>query len=98
MKMRNSSLLGLSVGWLLASLAMAFDVGTEDLLFYPSLALGLPTLLGLMVGVQTHRKADPHQPLSVRHFIGFAVLGGVIVLLSALALITGLYWGEPLPG
>ncbi len=96
--MRNSSLLGLSLGWLLASLAMAFDVGIDDPLFFPSLALGLPTILGLMAGVQTHRKTAPHQPISVRHFIGFALVGVVIVVLSALALITGLYWGEPLPG
>ena len=95
--MRVSSLLGLSVGWLLTCLVMAFDVGTDDLIFVPTMALGLPALIGLVSGIRKHRQTSPPEPLMLWRLIGFGVLGVVFVTLAVLGLIAIFNWGEPLP-
>ena len=95
--MRLSSLLGLSVGWLLTSLAMAFDVGREDVIFFPVLALAAPAVFGLVMGVRDYRKATPPEVFSVGRFIAFGLVGVVLMTLATLAVIAAIYWGEPLP-
>ncbi|MDP1821600.1 MAG: hypothetical protein Q8L48_00070 [Archangium sp.] len=95
--MRVSSLLGLSVGWLISTLGFAFDVGTHDVIFYPTLLLGLPAVLGLVVSVRRYRAVAPVEPFSLGRFLGFGVLGVVIVTLAVLVVISIFYWGEPLP-
>lgn len=95
--MRVSNLLGLSAGWLLTSLGVAFDVGVEDLIFFPALALGLPAVLGLVVGARKFRKTSPPETLQLGRLIGFGVLGIVLMTVATLALIAAFYWGEPVP-
>ena len=95
--MRVSSLLGLSVGWLLTCLVVAFDVGAEDLIFVPTLALGLPALIGLGLGIRAYMRASPPEPLKLGRLVGFGVLGALFVTLAVLGLIAIFYWGEPLP-
>ena len=95
--MRVSSLLGLSVGWLITSLGIAFDVGADDLIFFPSLALGLPAVFGLVMGLRAFRKARPPEPVSMARLIGFGVLGVVLMTLASLGLIAAFYWGQPVP-
>lgn len=95
--MRVSSLLGLSVGWLITTWGVAFDVGADDVIFVPTLALGLVALVGLVVSGRRYRAAAPVEPFSLVRFIGFAVLGVVIVTLAVLGLIAIFYWGAPIP-
>ena len=85
--MRVSSLLGLSVGWLITSLGMAFDVGPADVIFFPTLALGVPALIGLVGSVVTYRKATPREPLKLWWLIVFGVLGVLLMTAGTLALI-----------
>lgn len=95
--MRVSSLLGLSVGWLITTWVFAFDVGADDVIFVPTLGLGLVALLGLVVSGRRYRAAAPVEPFSLVRFIGFAVLGVAIVTLAVLGLVAIFYWGEPIP-
>jgi hypothetical protein len=92
--MRVSSLLGLSVGWLITSLGMAFDVGADDRIFFPTLALGLPAVLGLIMSVRAFRKASPREPLMLSRLIGFGILGVVLMTAVTLGLIAIFYWGQ----
>lgn len=93
--MKASSMLGMSVGWALTSLAIAVDVGVEDALFWPCLAMTLPAVLGIGGVLRTVKKKP--EPLEKKHLIGFGLLGAVLVVLSVLAIIAGIYWNKPPP-
>jgi hypothetical protein len=95
--MRVSSLLGLSTGWLMTSVGLALDVGVDDLIFYPTLVLGLPAVFGLVMGIRKFRKASPPETLQLGRLIGFGILGIVLMTAATLGLITVFYWGQPLP-
>lgn len=94
--MKVSSLLGLSLGWVLTALAVALDVGAQDPLFWPALAMTLPAVLGLG-GVLRSLRQKP-EPLEAKRVIGFAVVGGVLVTVAVLLIIAGMYWNKPPPG
>lgn len=94
--MKTSGLLGLSLGWLLASIAIAIDLGPRDMLFVPTLAVGTPALVGLFTSLRTLRRDK--EPLQRGRLIGFSLLGAVIVFASVLLLVAVVYKGQPLPG
>ena len=95
--MRFSNWIGLTTGWLITSVGVAIDVGAEDVIFYPSLVLGLPALIGLVMTIQKFRKASPPQSLQLGRLVGFGILGVVLMTLATLGLITAFFWGQPLP-
>jgi len=95
--MRVSNWLGLTAGWLVTSLGMAFDVGVHDLIFFPTLVLGVPALVGLVMAIRRFQKASPPETLQWSRLIGFAVLGVLLMTAATLGLIAAFYWGEPLP-
>ena len=88
--MRVSSLLGLSVGWLMTSLAMAFDVGADDVIFFPILAVGLPSVFGVVMSVVEYRKTTPREPLNLSRLIGFGILGVLFMFAATLGLVAAL--------
>lgn len=93
--MRASSLLGLSAGWLLTSIAVAIDVGPDDLIFFPSLALGVPAVVGLVVGTQAFRKTP--ETVHVVRLTAFILLGVLLMTTATMALLAAFYWGTPIP-
>ncbi|MFO0595805.1 MAG: hypothetical protein U0228_10885 [Myxococcaceae bacterium] len=94
--MKTSGLLGLSLGWLVASLAIAVDFGPHDTLFWPTLAIGLPALVGLVTSLRSI-KTDK-EPLQRGRVIGFSLVGAIIVFASVLLLVAMIFKGQPLPG
>ncbi|MFT3711748.1 MAG: hypothetical protein QM817_29265 [Archangium sp.] len=94
--MKVSSMLGLSIGWALTALAVAIDVGSEDPLFWPALAMTVPSVVGIG-GVLRSLRQKP-EPLQGVRVIGFAFVGGLLVTLAVLAIIAGLFWNKPPPG
>jgi hypothetical protein len=94
--MKVSSMLGLSIGWALTALAVAIDVGTEDALFWPALAMTVPAIIGIG-GVLRALRQKP-EPLQGLRVIGFAFIGGLVVTLAVLAIIAGLFWNKPPAG
>jgi hypothetical protein len=94
--MRASSLLGLSAGWLLTSIAVAVDVGPDDLIFFPSLALGVPAVVGLVVGARAFRQAPP-EPIHAMKMTAFVILGVFLMTMATMALLAAFYWGTPIP-
>ncbi len=81
-------MIALSGGWLLTTLFFAWDLGSADPLFWPVLALGLPSPVGLGAGLLRHRKSP--EPVKLPRFVGFAVLGGVILTVGVLLVMFGL--------
>ena len=94
--MKVSRLLGFSGSWLVTAVVIAFDLGVNDTLFFPTLCLGIPAFVGLGVSLRALRSKP--EPLERRQVVGFGVLGALVVMLSVLLLIAVTYWGEPLPG
>lgn len=90
--MRTSSMLGLSGGWLLTALLCALDVGPADPLFFPSLALGLPAVVGLAIAVRAQRQQP--EPVQLWRLLGFGVLGVAVVTLSILGILAALFGGQ----
>ena len=95
--MRVSSLLGLSTGWLATSVGLAVDVGVDDLVFWPTLVLGLPAAFGLVMSIRQFRKASPPEALQLGRLAGFSIIGVLLMGLGQLGLIALFYWGQPLP-
>lgn len=95
-EMKVSSMLGLSIGWALTALAVAIDVGNEDPLFWPALAMTVPAVVGIIAVVRSLRRKP--EPLQGARVIGFAFVGGLLVTLAVLAIIAGLFWNKPPPG
>ena len=95
--MRVSNLLGFATGWLITSVGVAIDVGADDVIFFPSLALGLPAVFGLVVGLRKFQKASPPEPIQLSRLVGFGVLGVVLMTLASLGLIAAFYGGQPVP-
>lgn len=94
--MKVASFLGLSLGWALTALAAAISVGTDDPLFWPSLAITLPAIVGMFGAARAQR--DKKETLSLPRVVAFGVLGALIATAAVLALIAGLFWNKPVPG
>ncbi|MBL8912310.1 MAG: hypothetical protein JNM17_16585 [Archangium sp.] len=94
--MKVASFLGLSLGWALTALAASLSVGMEDPLFWPSLAITLPALVGMFGAARAQRQKK--EVLSVVRVAAFGVLGALIATAAVLALIAGLFWNKPVPG
>ncbi len=87
--MRLSSMLGLSSGWLFAASFCAIDVGFEDPLFFPCVALSVPALIGVVASVRALRLK--HERLEPVRIASFAVLGAFVVTVAVLAIIAALF-------
>lgn len=92
--MKLSSLMGLSAGCLAMSAYNAVDVGTADPLFFPLVALAVVALVGLVGAARSWAGKKPREPLQWGRLVGFAALGGVVVMVAAVAVIAALNDGQ----